>query len=134
MFVSDSWLKGRYYKSVSQRISCSGIILERAKKKNRILLIIICTLAFLSCSGDKEAVPNLPLRPSTSAVEAKVPNSNYSRAFPGQTRVAGNNFCERSNGKCLQAWPGYHTKKEEMPDIELNGKTVARRDLRKAVI
>ena len=61
--------------------------------KNRIFLIIICSLAFLSCSRDKEVVPNPPPQPppvpSTSPVETNAPNSNYSPAFPGQTRVAG---------------------------------------------
>jgi glucose/arabinose dehydrogenase len=52
--------------------------------KQAIVLITSCSLALMSCSRDKDDVgPSLP------PVETNAPNTNYSPAVPGQTRVAG---------------------------------------------
>jgi aldose sugar dehydrogenase len=63
--------------------------IKTLKLKNRILLITIWSLALLSCSRDKEVVGDPTTGPSTAPVETNAANTNYTPAFPGQTRVAG---------------------------------------------
>ena len=58
--------------------------------KHHIILITSFSLALLSCSRDKDTIPDPPTtNPSTSPVETNAPNTNYSPAFAGQTRVSG---------------------------------------------
>lgn len=63
--------------------------------KPHIIFIISCFFAFLSCSRDTDSDsdsnpdPDPNPNPSTAPVETNAPNTNYSPAFPGQTRVNG---------------------------------------------
>ncbi|WP_187261717.1 PQQ-dependent sugar dehydrogenase [Pontibacter beigongshangensis] len=61
--------------------------------KQSLIFLISCSLAFMSCSGDKDLEPDsnpAPTpNPSAAPVETNASNTNYRPAFTGQTRVNG---------------------------------------------
>jgi len=59
--------------------------------KQHLLVLLGCSLALLSCNREEETStdPATPESPTMAPVETNAPNTTYSPAFAGQTRVGG---------------------------------------------